>query len=213
MKRLSKERKRLLLLILLLTVTVGFALLSTTLKIDGFTGIKGNTWDIHWNENSIHETDGSVEANTPAYVSDGEKKIVTFDVDLELPGDFYEFTVDAKNYGTIAGAIEDVEITFYEDDGETPIDEEDLPDYILYSFKHADGSNVPNGEIIKPGKSISYKFRIEFDRNATEVPHSTGQLNPQIKVIYIQHTTDPEPVYNLADIVYFDPVSNSTCDS
>ena len=42
-----KKNRILLLLILLLAVTIGFALLSTTLKINGISGIKKNTWDIH----------------------------------------------------------------------------------------------------------------------------------------------------------------------
>ena len=46
-KRKQKNTK-LLLLILLLVIAIGYSLLSTTLKINGFSDIKGNKWDIRW---------------------------------------------------------------------------------------------------------------------------------------------------------------------
>ena len=211
--RNKKQRKKMLMLVLLLAVTVGFALLSTTLKINGIAGIKGNKWDIHWDENSIVETEGSVEAKTAAYVSDSAKKIVTFDVDLELPGDFYEFTLDAKNYGTIAGAVEQVKITFY-DENDQEIEPEDMPDYIIYSFTHADGTAVQQGEILKPTKSRTYKFRIEYDSSLTELPSDTiPKLKPIIEPIFVPTTLPEHPKYNAGDIVYFDPVSTDPCNA
>ena len=131
---------------MLLMVTIGFALLSTTLKINGITGINKNTWDIHWDDTSISETTGSVTATTPAAVTDAEEKNISFEVEFELPGDFYEFTVDAVNEGSIDGKIETISIKFYEADGTTEIAAADLPDEITYSLTHKDGSAI---EILK----------------------------------------------------------------
>ena len=135
-----KKNNMFLLVLLILGISIGFALLSTTLNINGIAGINKNTWDIHWDENSVEETEGGVVAKTAANVSDTEKKNVTFDIELELPGDFYEFTLDAKNYGTINGEIDNFDITIYQADGVTPYDgstpARTLPSYIKYSFKY-----------------------------------------------------------------------------
>ena len=207
-----KKNRILLLLILLLAVTIGFALLSTTLKINGISGIKKNTWDIHWNEESIVETSGSVTATTPAYVSDTAKKIITFDVSLELPGEFYEFMADAKNYGSVAGKVEDVKIKLYEADGVTLIDPEDVSDYLVYSFTHSDGSEVEAGEVIKPTESKTYKFRVGI--KGDQLPPSNGDIKFTIEVDFGQ--TKVENVeykdYDILEEVYYNPVSNKWCD-
>ena len=141
--RKKKQRNKMLLLVLLLGVTVGFALLSTTLFINGTASIKGNTWDIHWNENTIVETDGSVTATTPANVIDQAKKTISFDVQLELPGDFYEFTVDAKNYGTVDGEIQSVDVYYYAGDDTEP---SSLPSYLDYKVEYAAGGVPTTGD-------------------------------------------------------------------
>lgn len=167
MKRSKKQRKILLYLVVVFGLTVGFALLSTTLKINGTAGVKSNVWDIHWDDTSVVES-GNVTASIPAYVSDNEKKNVTFDVELELPGDYYEFVVDAKNYGTINGAIEAIRVKFYKADG---IEEwKELPSYYKYSFTYADGSEIVANDVLEAGQSKSYKFRIEYDSDATTIP-------------------------------------------
>ena len=98
MKNRRKNNKKLLLILLILGVSIGFALLSTTLGIVGISGIKKNTWNIHWDDTSIQETEGSVTATSPARVTDTEKKNIAFTVDFELPGEYYEFTADHDNY-------------------------------------------------------------------------------------------------------------------
>ena len=194
MKNNRRKNRKLLVLILLLAVTVGFALLSTQLDIFGTAGINKNTWDIHWDSDSINETEGSVTATTPAHVTDAEEKNIDFAVDLELPGDFYEFTVDAINEGTIDGQIETIDVTFYEADGQTPIKEEDLPSEIIYTLKHADGSDIEENEVItKNGGTISYKLRVEFDKNVETLPTKPIVIIPETKIVPVQHTDDPEP--------------------
>ena len=102
MRRNKKKSRQLALLLILLGITVGFALLSTTLKINGTAGIKSSQWDIHW-ENVQVNNESTVTTEEPAITENRTK--VTYEVNLELPGDFYEFTVDAKNDGSINGKI------------------------------------------------------------------------------------------------------------
>ena len=181
---------------MLLMVTIGFALLSTTLKINGITGINKNTWDIHWDDTSISETTGSVTATTPAAVTDAEEKNISFEVEFELPGDFYEFTVDAVNEGSIDGKIETISIKFYEADGTTEIAAADLPDEITYSLTHKDGSAIGENEVITHGGGkIGYKFRIGFDSQVDTLPSDTIVIKPDIEITPVQYKEEcPSPV-------------------
>ena len=124
----SRKTNKYFLLILLLAVSIGFALLSTTLKINGNFGVKGSTWDIHW-ENVQPNVNSSVTTDKPSI--DTTRTIVTYEVNLELPGDYYEFDVDAKNDGSIAGTITDVRHSARKvvEEGQ----DSTVPDYIKYS--------------------------------------------------------------------------------
>ena len=195
MKKNRKQRRIMFLLILILGITVGFALLSTTLYINGTANIKKNTWNIHWDDTSIVETPNSVTATTPANVTDQDKKNISFDVEFELPGDFYEFTADAVNEGSIDGLIDHVDIVFYKADGVTKYTNEDpMPTEIVYSFTHADGTAVGQNEIIKHGESISYKFRVGYNSESTGFPSSPVVVKPEITITPVQHKDEiPEP--------------------
>ena len=161
----KKKRKKISVLILLLVITIGYALLSTTLKINGIANIKSNTWDIHF-ENVVANTESTVTAELPSITDNATK--VSYEVDLSLPGDFYEFTVDAVNDGSINGIIEKIDHKVYESDG---ITEATLPSYIKYSIVYDGTTTAPQeGDILEAGESKTYRVRIEFDSEATTLP-------------------------------------------
>ena len=168
MRKNKKNKKLLLLLLLLMAVTIGYALLSTTLKINGTAGIKKNTWNIHWDPTSYQQSlGGGATATTPTYNSDNTQ--INYGVTLELPGDYYEFTIDAVNEGTISGKIAEISHTVsYIEGGETKTT---LPSYILYSIEYADQPGVApaEGDILDPGATQKYKIRLEFDPNSSVV--------------------------------------------
>ena len=161
----KKKRKKISALILLLAITIGYALLSTTLKINGIANIKSNTWDIHF-ENVVANTESTVTAELPSITDNATK--VSYEVELSLPGDFYEFTVDAVNDGSINGIIEKIDHKVYESDG---ITEATLPEYIKYSIVYDGTITAPQeGDILEAGESKTYRVRIEFDSEATTLP-------------------------------------------
>ena len=173
------------LLVLLLLISIGFALLSTTLKIDGLFGIKGNSWDIHW-ENVQPNTNSSVTTDKPSI--DTTRTIVTYDVALELPGDYYEFDVDAKNDGSVAGTITDVRHSARKvvEEGQ----DSTVPDYIKYSVVYK-GTNInPSiGDVLASGEKQTYTIRVEYDSNATEVPEEDMTIRFEDEIDYGQLDT------------------------
>ena len=97
----NKKKKEigvlLLLIVAVILMTVGFALYTATLNINGTVTVKGSPWNVHWEENNIVPTTGSVTATNPSIT----KTDFSFTVTLEKPGDFYEATIQAYNEGTM----------------------------------------------------------------------------------------------------------------
>ena len=181
MKRRKKKFSLALLLIVLLGLTVGYSLLSTTLKINGTAGVKSNSWDVYWDSESINVTAGSVTAENP--VVDQEKTTASYEVTLELPGDFYEFTIDAVNNGSVDAMVDSLVTVI------TDVDDEEatLPNYVKYSVTYADGVSVSKYDLLskKNGSSPTretYKVRIEYLANSTTLPDTdlTYKINTTI---------------------------------
>ena len=187
----KKQRKILLLLVLLLAVTVGFALLSTTLFINGTSRIKSNDWDIHWDGESITPTSGSVTPDTPASVdANGD---IAFTVNFDLPGDYYEFTVDAVNAGTIDGIISAVGTKVYAADGETELTGTNIPTDIIWSVTYADTGAPAVGDILAKRTDAehptakTYKVKVQFDPAVTELPANAVSYVYKFSVKYDQY--------------------------
>ena len=200
--RSKRQNKKILLLILLLTVTVGFALLSTTLQINGISRIKGNIWNIHWDSTSIRINNDSIATATGPTVSTvtTTDDTVAFEVNLELPGEFFEFTVDAVNEGTIDGYINSVTKFIYDkddydtnEDEATPIE----PTNITFTVVYDDNGEEPEGwdllekcvDSTTPTRR-TYKVRVEFNSTATNVPATDTTYMCVFKTTYGQSVSN-----------------------
>ena len=97
-----------LFVLLLLSIGIVYAYLTSNLSITGSTRIANNTWDIHFANLIVNP--GSVEATTPAAIDQNDTTTISSAVKLNAPGDFYEFTVDIVNAGTLSGKVNVVSI-------------------------------------------------------------------------------------------------------
>ena len=102
MRKNRRDNKAKYLLILLLLIAVGYAAIATTLKINGTSTIKSAKWDVYWENPQV--LSGSVTETKPT-LSESDTK-ATFDVTLNEPGDYYEFTIDAVNNGSLNAKID-----------------------------------------------------------------------------------------------------------
>lgn len=185
-----KKNKKLLLVILLLVVSIGYALLSANLTINGNSKIAGQTWSIHWD--NVQVTDGSVSLgndDSDALITSNNTTEVTYEVTLSKPGDFYEFTVDAVNDGTVDGMINDIVSTYKIGDGETTIiTDNNLPSYLIYSVSYGDGIALAENHELKAGQTETYKVRVEFKRDISnnELPGNDQSIIFSFGVDYEQ---------------------------
>lgn len=168
------------LLILVVGISIGYAALSTTLNINGSSTIGKASWDVHFA--NIIESDGSVEATTPASITAGNPTEVTYNVTLAKPGDYYEFSVDVVNAGTLPAKI-----------SATPTltgvsAAQDV--YINYSVKWSDTDAMPaaNDLLTANGGKKTAIVRIEYDSNisADQLPTTGETLTLSFSMNFIQ---------------------------
>ena len=190
----NKNKRKLnymILIIMILVISIGYAILSTNLNIVGSSQISAPTWDIHWENISVKT--GSVTASTPTI--DTAKTTVNYTVTFTIPGDYYEFTVDAVNAGTIDGMVSVVsnklngtEITI-------------LPNYLEYKVSYEDGVDIAPNHLLEAGTSEKYKVHVGYkkDISVSDIPATPQTLNLTFSVTYVQSDNNavkpvPDPV-------------------
>ena len=170
MKRNKKQNIRLLALILILLLGIGFAALAANLKIDGTVNVAKTSWDVHFENVSI--TEGSVTANPAPTSDDATTTEMSYTINFTKPGDFFEFTVDMVNDGTIDAMVEDVSNKVYSSNGTTEIT---LPGYLTSTVTYYEsGAIIEPNHLIAKNTSEKIVVRIEFrqDINASDLPSS-----------------------------------------
>ena len=165
MKERKKKMSMLILLLLVGFITIGYAVLNSDLTITGTSHITNATWDVHFENVSI--TTGSVTATSGPTI-DVSGLNITYEVTLTKPGDFYEFSVDVKNDGSVPARLSAAPTI------SGPTSAQDV--YTNYTFLNSDDTAVTAGQTIAAGAKRTYKVRVEFDRNisSSQLP-STSQ--------------------------------------
>lgn len=182
-----KKRKHILvfgIVLLLFGLGIGYAFLTTTLSINGVADVDSNTWNIYWD--NVQVTTGSVSGTqvTTAPTIDTNKTTVSFQVNLKEPGEFYEFTVDAKNDGSIDAMIDTITKTTT------------IPNYLKYTVTYSDGIEIVENQLLRANSLETYKVRLEYrtDINASELPSEATSLSLTFGVTYIQATSSAQEV-------------------
>ena len=169
MKRNKKQNIKLLALILILLLGIGYAALKTTLKIDGTVNVDKTTWNVHFENVSIIE--GSVTANPAPTTNNTDTTEMTYTINFTKPGDFFEFTVDIVNAGTIDAMVNSVTNKTYNVTGTTEIE---TPTYLINAVNYDDDIEIAPNHLLEAGESEKIKVRIEFkkDISSSDLPSS-----------------------------------------
>ena len=183
----KKEKKGkgiiLALLALVLFLSIGYAILSTTINITGTSTIANTNWDIHFN--NIQVTPGSVAIGTgdsAATINPANLTSVAYTITLDKPGDFYEFTVDVVNGGTVDGMIDTVTSKM------NGVEISALPNYLDYSVAYSDGKSIAANHLLAAGQTHTYRVRVEYKKNidSTDLPANDEHLSFQVNVEFVQ---------------------------
>ena len=180
-----KSKKKFLITIILLFVMmigVGYAILQANLEINGTTKIGSNTWNVHFQ--NIQISSGSVEVGTgdsSATIDPENNCKVDFSVTLNVPGDYYEFTVDVVNAGTIDAMIGTLTKTLKVDG----VIVENVPSYLNYTVTYSDGSEILQNHKLAKNTTETYKVRVEYRSDIDELPDATT-FSTSIESVFVQ---------------------------
>ena len=180
MKKLLQDRKTLylvlgLVLVSVFTLSVAYAAMETVLEIHGNSEVIASSWDIHLD--NVEVKSGSVSANTPSISG---TSTLSFDVELNTPGDYYEFTVDVVNGGSIDAMIDSVV--------KTPDLTSEQAKYIKYEITYANGESISTKQTLKKGTSTPIKVRVEYRKDlvSSDLPSGTTELSLKLTLVYVQ---------------------------
>ena len=174
-----RKLNKTILFILIFGISIGFAYLSTQLNINGGASVRGNTWDIHFEDVQVVE---SVEGNpTPTISSD--KKSVDYVANLNEPGDVFSFNVDVVNAGTLDGMIESIT-----NDGLTTEQQK----LVNVEYKYSNGDPFEEHFVILNGnrKTINVRVEYKYDIEEEDLPTELTSINLTFSITYQQATED-----------------------
>ena len=192
--RIDKDNIKIILILLVVCLGIGYSYLNTELNINGTANINSANWSVYWN--NVQVTDGSVEAPTPTI--DSDKTTVSYTVTLDQPGDYYEFTVDAVNAGTIDAMIETINTDL------NGVAMNSVPAYLDYSVTYADNVPLDEYQELLHDSTETYKIHIGYADfiDAEDLPDENQSLSLEFTVTYKQADDNAVPVVN--------PISFST---
>ena len=210
MRRVSINSKLLsvilcIVVICVLTLTLAYAALSVTLNIQGNANIVASSWNLYLD--NVKVEDGSVSANAP--IVSGVS--LSFGAALTNPGDYYEFTVDVVNDGTIDAMINGIT--------KTPELTTEQKKYLNYIVEYENGESITTKQLVESKGLVRLKVKVEFrkDISISDLPSSSMTLNSSFSVNYVQADGSESSVVNdgLAKFIFingnYDTVGSEAC--
>lgn len=162
----------------ILVMSIGYALQSQLLTINGNTTIgESAKWDVHF-ENLVVNP-GSVESkfvNTPANIVSSSGTYVVYDVKLPEKGDYYEFTLDVVNAGNIDAIVSSIIL----------LGSDNYKDYVDYTVTYTDSNDgVYGNDSLLKGEKKNIKVRVEniYEKNDLELGDVTFNLSFAIQYV------------------------------
>ena len=152
--KFSRKKRFLILTLVVMAMLlgIGYAYLTSTLEVNGTTMFRKSNWDIHLDNSTIQVESGSVTPITPVSVIG---TTLSFSTRLENQGDFYSFTVDVVNAGTINASLTDINIT--------PTLTSLQSEYLTFEVTNSDGTPLVIGETINAGSSKTIKVLARYN--------------------------------------------------
>jgi hypothetical protein len=171
--RMNKEKKNkkivIVALALILFISIGYAVITSKLSINTIANIGKIKFDVEFE--NVQIADGSVEATVAPAITNNTT--VNYEVNLDNPGDYYEFTVDVVNKGTVDAKIDTDGIV------KTQLSDTESV-FASYVVTYADGSTVSEGDTLAVSETKTLLVRVEYNEDITV--EQLNQLTNDIKL-------------------------------
>ena len=162
-------------LVCVFTLTIAYAALSAVLTISGSAQVNAADWDIHLANPKV--TSGSATTNVPQIKTNSTME---FSTTLNMPGDFYEFTVDIVNSGSVDAMINNVI--------KNPELDASQKKYLNYEVTYQNGESITTKQTLNKGTTMPIKVRVEYRKDliASDLPTGQVVLDLSLTLEYIQ---------------------------
>ena len=162
-------------LVCVFTLTIAYAALNAVLTISGSAQVNAADWDIHLANPKV--TTGSATTNVPQIKTNST---MDFSTTLNMPGDFYEFTVDVVNDGSVDAMINSVI--------KNPELDASQKKYLNYEVTYQNGESITTKQTLSKGTTMPIKVRIEYRKDliASDLPTGQVVLDLSLTLEYIQ---------------------------
>ncbi len=202
-----KDRKVLYLvlsaiLICIFTLTIAYSALNAILIINGNAEIASSNWNIYLANPKV--SNGSSTMDVPEIKN---SSTLEFNIMLDVPGDFYEFTFDVVNDGDIDAIIENII--------KTPELDDTQKKYLNYTVSYQNGESIEKKQLLASKTKMPIIVRVEYrkDLSASDLPTEQIELELALTLEYIQSDGTGSVVENNGSNVlvtsYYSSMSNA----
>lgn len=161
--------------IAIIGLSIGYANLSETLRINSKTTLEGSTWLVEFENLGTPTLNGSAAVVTPATLT---ATLISVDVSLTKPGDSVVYTFDVANNGTIDAKLSALPTI-------TGLDEATALN-VEYSLSYANNDALNVDDALDANDTKSLKLTISYKSTATTVVATDTVLNIDASLIYVQ---------------------------
>ncbi|MDO4996493.1 MAG: glycine rich domain-containing protein [Bacilli bacterium] len=142
------KNRNIVIIVLILSISIGFAVLSSTLSIGSNITLADASFDVHFD--NVEKVSSSIENDT--YTYQDNNTVLNFNVSLDKPGDYVDYKVYVVNAGTIDAYLDSISINI----------PQAAQDYITYTITYNNGTNLTTGDLLKKGTDKPLKLHIEY---------------------------------------------------
>ena len=207
MKRLNfniKDRKVLtlglcLVIVCVFTLTIAYAALNAVLTIQGSAQVTSSNWDLHLAKPKVRN--GSATTTVPSIIT---SSTVEFSTTLNMPGDFYEFTVDVVNSGSIDAMIENVV--------KTPELTAEQAKFLKYEITYQNRESITTRQLLAKETSMPIKVRVEYRKDLVASDLPTGQVVLDLAVT-LEYTQSDGTASAVTNNGVLKPVANGSIEN
>ncbi len=174
----SRKQKLIIIGALCLVVTllsIGYAVLSANLRINGTAKVSGEKWSVEFVEKqakTIPKGKATCDIGTIQNTS-----VTNLLAKVKVPGDSCTFTIPVENTGTLDASLVDVTnkglaLSYSGDQGDIDI----ISSYITYDVRYGNTqinneTNFDSIDILEPGERETIILKVEFKEEATQIPN------------------------------------------
>ena len=157
------------------TLTIAYAALNAVLNISGNAEVAASNWDVHLANVQLNSSSATTTAPTIT-----DPKTATFSTTLTKPGDFYEFTIDVVNNGSIDAMIDSVT--------KTPELSATQKKYLNYIVEYQNGEAITTKQLVLKNSFVRLKVKLEYrnDITTSDLPSTSETLSLSFTVNYTQ---------------------------